>query len=72
MTSMDTMAYWRRRWPRVSPTRKSGANYQRPDAPHIDVHEIRGCLVADTTTMQRQGRIPDAMLSPFRWKLPEP
>ena len=57
MTFTDTMPGWRRRWPRVIPTR-DGAELPTPDAAHVDVHEIRSRVVADAAPMQRQGSIP--------------
>jgi hypothetical protein len=58
MTFTDTIPNWRRPWLRGIPTRNSGAQLPAPDAPHVHVHEIRSCVVADTTTMQRQGSVP--------------
>jgi len=52
------MPNWRWPWLRVIPTRKPGAQLPTPDAPHVHVHEIRSSVVADTTTMEREGSVP--------------
>src|SRR5579872_212411 len=58
MTSTDTTRSWRRSWLRAIPIRKDCGQLPSSNAPHIYVHKIRCCVIADTASMQREGRIP--------------
>ena len=49
------MPNWRRRWPRVIPTRN---RLPAPDATHINVHEVGSRVIPHAATTERQGSIP--------------
>src|ERR1700756_3292013 len=56
MTFTDTMPNWRGRLPRVIPI-LDPRPLPAPDAPHVDVHEVRHGVIADTTSTQDQSCI---------------